>query len=41
MDLLRRLVDERRQTVVLVTHDIGHAARADRVVSLHDGRLAA
>jgi putative ABC transport system ATP-binding protein len=37
--LLRRLVDERRQTLVMVTHDAGHAAYADRVLRLHDGQL--
>jgi putative ABC transport system ATP-binding protein len=40
VDLLRRLVDTRRQTLLLVTHDAGHAARADRVLHLRDGRLA-
>ena len=38
LDLLRRLVDE-GQTVVMVTHDAGAAARADRVVFLRDGRI--
>jgi putative ABC transport system ATP-binding protein len=37
--LLRRLVDEHRHTVLMVTHDIGHAALADRVVFLRDGRI--
>jgi putative ABC transport system ATP-binding protein len=36
--LLRRLVDE-GQTVVMVTHDAGAAARADRVVFLRDGQI--
>jgi predicted ABC-type transport system involved in lysophospholipase L1 biosynthesis ATPase subunit len=39
LDLLRRLVDEQWQTLVLVTHDSTHAARADRVLHLHDGRF--
>jgi putative ABC transport system ATP-binding protein len=39
MDLLRRLVDDRRQTLVVVTHDASHAARADRLLYLRDGRL--
>jgi putative ABC transport system ATP-binding protein len=39
MDLLRELVDRRRLTLVLVTHDAAHAARADRVLRLLDGRL--
>jgi putative ABC transport system ATP-binding protein len=39
MDLLRWLVDERRQTMLMVTHDLGHARRADRILHLHDGRL--
>ncbi|MFI5916350.1 ABC transporter ATP-binding protein [Dactylosporangium sp. NPDC051541] len=40
LDLLRALVDEHRQTVVMVTHDPVAAARADRVVFLADGRVA-
>jgi putative ABC transport system ATP-binding protein len=39
IDLLRRLVDERGQTLLMVTHDAGHAARADRLVRLRDGRV--
>ncbi|MFF8834365.1 ABC transporter ATP-binding protein [Streptomyces sp. NPDC015130] len=38
--MLRRLVDEDGQTLVMVTHDPVAAARADRVVFLVDGRLA-
>jgi putative ABC transport system ATP-binding protein len=37
--LLRRLVDEQGQTVVMVTHDAGHAAMADRLVTLRDGQI--
>jgi len=36
---LRRLVDERQQTIVMVTHSARHAAMADRVVTLRDGRI--
>jgi putative ABC transport system ATP-binding protein len=39
IELLRGLADERRQTLLLVTHDTGHAALADRVVTLRDGRV--
>lgn len=39
LDLLRRGVDAWGQTVVMVTHDPGAAAYADRVVFLADGRL--
>ena len=39
MDLLGRLHRERRQTVVLVTHDPATAAHADRTVHLDKGRL--
>ena len=35
--LLRRLVDEHGQTLVMVTHDAGHAAMADRLITLCDG----
>ncbi len=38
LGLLRRLVDD-GQTVVMVTHDGGAAALADRVVFLRDGRV--
>ena len=37
LELLRRAVDEFGQTVIMVTHDAGAAATADRVVMLHDG----
>jgi putative ABC transport system ATP-binding protein len=40
MQLLRHTVDELRQTLVVVTHDPTVAARADRVLLLHGGRLA-
>jgi putative ABC transport system ATP-binding protein len=38
MRLLRRHCDD-RGTVILVTHDAAHAAWADRVVFLRDGRI--
>ncbi|MFX0539144.1 ABC transporter ATP-binding protein [Ornithinimicrobium sp. Y1847] len=38
--LLRRSVDEWRQTVVMVTHDANAAAVADRVILLADGQIA-
>ena len=38
--LLRGLSEAERQTVVMVTHDPGAAAVADRVVFLRDGRVA-
>ena len=39
LGLLRRACEETRQTVIMVTHDPAAAARADRVVFLHDGRI--
>ena len=39
LDLLRALVDEHGQTIVMVTHDPVAAATADRVLLLTDGRL--
>ena len=36
---MRRAVDEHGQTIVMVTHDAGAAAYADRVVFLADGRI--
>jgi putative ABC transport system ATP-binding protein len=37
--MLRELVSERNQTVVLVTHDDEVAATADRIVRLRDGKI--
>jgi putative ABC transport system ATP-binding protein len=39
LELLRRSVDEHRQTIVMVTHDPVAAAYTDRVVFLADGRV--
>lgn len=39
IDLLRRLVAEQGQTVVLVTHDPGIAAEAGRTIRMADGRV--
>jgi putative ABC transport system ATP-binding protein len=39
MALLRQLVDERRQTLLMVTHDANHATLADRIIHLRDGRV--
>jgi putative ABC transport system ATP-binding protein len=39
LDLLRELVDELRQTVVMVTHDPAAAARAHRALVMADGRV--
>ena len=40
LDLIERLRAQRGLTIVMVTHDDGVAARADRVVRMLDGRLA-
>ena len=39
IELLMRLVKERRQTVILVTHDPGIAAAAERTIRMRDGRI--
>jgi putative ABC transport system ATP-binding protein len=39
VELLASVAREGEQTVVIVTHDVGVAARAPRVVRMHDGRL--
>ena len=39
--LMRRVNRERGTTFVVVTHDADLAAKADRVIRLHDGRVAA
>ncbi len=41
LNLLRRLVDELNQTVLMVTHDSNAAAFADRALILVDGQIAA
>ena len=38
-DLLFRIASEQGSTLVLVTHDQGLAARADRTVNMLDGQL--
>jgi putative ABC transport system ATP-binding protein len=40
LELLRGLSESEQQTVVMVTHDPGAAAIADRVIFLRDGRVA-
>jgi putative ABC transport system ATP-binding protein len=39
LSLLRRSVDDWGQTIVMVTHDAGAAALADRILFLADGRI--
>jgi putative ABC transport system ATP-binding protein len=39
MALLREAVDQFGQTVVMVTHDPGAAAHADRLITLNDGKV--
>jgi putative ABC transport system ATP-binding protein len=39
MDLLCTLNEERRQTFVLVTHDLGVAQRARRIIRMQDGMI--
>ncbi len=39
LQLLRQAVDEFGQTVVMVTHDPAAAAHADRLITLHDGKV--
>jgi putative ABC transport system ATP-binding protein len=39
LSLLRRAVDDWGQTIVMVTHDAGAAALADRILFIADGRI--
>ena len=38
--ILRRLVDDEQRSVVIVTHDMGLAARTDRRIHIVDGKIA-
>ncbi|MFO1167090.1 MAG: ABC transporter ATP-binding protein [Rhodoblastus sp.] len=40
LDVLRGLVDAQRRAVVMVTHDLALAARADRQIRIVDGKIA-
>ncbi len=40
-DIFRRLSDEFRQTLLIVTHDQGFAGNTDRVIEMEDGRIIA
>jgi len=40
VDLLKQLNREENLTVIMVTHDAGIAAHADRIIRLQDGRIA-
>ncbi len=39
MKLLRQLADERKQTIIMVTHEPEHKAYTDRVIGMRDGLL--
>jgi putative ABC transport system ATP-binding protein len=39
--LIRRLADQRRRCILMVTHDATQAAAADRIIELRDGCIAA
>lgn len=39
MELIRNIVDEKKKTVILVTHDSSVASYADVVININDGKL--
>ncbi len=39
MELMRRVVREKRQTLIMVTHDNDLARYADRIIHIRDGRI--
>ena len=40
IDLLLSLNSEKQKTIVLVTHDMDFAAKAQRIVHINDGRIS-
>lgn len=41
VDLLKRVHREKRNTMILVTHDLGVARTADRIITMRDGQVIA
>ena len=39
LDILQELKREFKQTILMVTHDTAFAQRADRIISIRDGRI--
>lgn len=39
LDILQELKSEFQQTILMVTHDLQFAQRADRVIAIRDGRI--
>ena len=39
MNLLEKTVRETEKTLIVVTHDLEHAKRADRVLKIKDGKI--
>jgi len=39
MSLLRNLVEQKRQTIIMVTHDLELATQTDRMIFLKDGKI--
>jgi len=39
LDLFRELNRSLKQTIVMITHDLGAASRADRIIEMKDGRV--
>ena len=39
IDLLKRLHDELHQTLIIITHDVGIALQADRILKIEDGHI--
>ena len=39
LDILQELKSEFKQTILMVTHDTAFAERADRIISIRDGRI--
>ena len=39
MEIIKKIATERKQTIVMVTHDVNMAKYANKIVHIHDGHI--